>query len=34
MLFPTLGPNSLPVVMAQPDEKHANTVKQLLCWNG
>jgi len=24
MLFPTLGPSSLPVVVAQPDERHAN----------
>jgi len=24
MLFPTLGPSSLPVVVVQPDESHAN----------
>jgi len=24
MLLPTLGPSSLPVVVAQPDERHAN----------
>jgi len=24
MLFPILGPSSLPVVVAQPDERHAN----------
>jgi len=24
MLFPTLGPSSLPIVVAQPDEIHAN----------
>jgi len=24
MLFPTLGPSSLPVVVAQLDERHAN----------
>jgi len=24
MLFLTLGPSSLPVVVAQPDERHAN----------
>jgi len=33
MLFPTLGPSSLPVVVAQPDEgvKDMQT-EQLLCW--
>jgi len=24
MLFPILGPNNLPVVVAQPNERHAN----------
>jgi len=24
MLFPTLGPSSLPVLITQPDERHAN----------
>jgi len=24
MLFPTLGPSSLPVVVVMPDERHAN----------
>jgi len=32
MLFPTLGPSSLLVVVVQPDERHAN--EQLLCWSG
>jgi len=32
MLFPTLEPSSLPIVVAQPDERHAN--RQLLCWSG
>jgi len=32
MLFPTLGPSSLPVVVAQPGERHAK--EQLLCWSG
>jgi len=32
MLFPTLGRSSLPVVVAQPDERH--TTEQLLCWSG
>jgi len=33
--FPTLGPSSLPVVVAQPDERHANrTASMLLCWSG
>jgi len=31
MLFPTLGSSSLPVVVAQPDERHAN---RTLCWSG
>jgi len=30
MLFPTLGPSSLPVVVAQPDERHANRA----AWSG
>jgi len=29
MLLPILGPSSLPVVVAQPDDRHAN-----LCWSG
>jgi len=32
MLFPTLRPSSLPVVVAQPDERHVT--EQLLCWSG
>jgi len=32
MLFPTLGPSSLSVVMAQPDERHANRTAS--CWSG
>jgi len=32
MLFPTLGPSSLPVVVAQPDERHANSVASVLEW--
>jgi len=32
MLFPTLGPSSLPVVVAQPDEKHANRAASVLEW--
>jgi len=32
MLFSILGPNSLPVVVFQPDGRHAN--RQLLCWSG
>jgi len=30
MLFPTLGPSSLPVVVAQPDERHANRAAYVL----
>jgi len=42
----SLGPSSLPVVVAQPDERHANRAasvlsltkdmqtEQLLCWSG
>jgi len=26
MLFTTLGPSSLPIVVAQPDERHANRI--------
>jgi len=29
MQFPTLGPSSLPVVVAQPDERHANRAASL-----
>jgi len=32
MLFPILGPNSLPVVVAQPDEIHANSTASVLEW--
>jgi len=32
MLFPTLGPSSLPVVMAQSDERHANRTASVLEW--
>jgi len=32
MLFPTLGPSSLPVVVAQPDERHANKAASVLEW--
>jgi len=32
MLLPTLGPNSLPVVVAQPDERHANRAASVLEW--
>jgi len=30
MLFPILGPSSLPVVVAQPDEKHGNRTASVL----
>jgi len=30
MLFPTLGPNSLPIVVDQPDERHANRTASVL----
>jgi len=34
MLFPTLGPSSLPVIVAQLNEKHAKLqTEQLLCWS-
>jgi len=32
MLFLTLGPSSLPVVVAQPDERHANREASVLEW--
>jgi len=32
MLFPTLGPSSQLVVVAQPDERHANRAASLLEW--
>jgi len=32
MLFPTLGPSSLLVVVAQPGERHANTAASVLEW--
>jgi len=32
MLFSTLGPSSLPVVLAQPDEKHINRTASVLEW--
>jgi len=32
MLFLTLGSSSLPVVVAQPDERHANRTAS--CWSG
>jgi len=34
MLFPILGPSSLPVVVAQPDERHANRTVPCCCWSG
>jgi len=30
MLFPTLGPSSLLIVVAQPDERHANRTASVL----
>jgi len=30
MLFPTLGPSSLPVLVAQPDERHAKRTASVL----
>jgi len=30
MIFPILGPSSLPVVVAQPDERHANRIASVL----
>jgi len=32
MLFPNLGPSSLPVVVAQPDERRANRTASVLEW--
>jgi len=32
MLLPTLGPSSLPVVVAQPGERHANRAAFMLEW--
>jgi len=32
MLFPTLGPSSLPVVVTQPDKRHANRTAAVLEW--
>jgi len=32
MLFPVLGTSSLPVVVAQPNEKHANRTPSVLEW--
>jgi len=32
MLFSTLGPSSLPVVVPQPDERHANRAVSVLEW--
>jgi len=32
MLFLTLGPSSLPVVVVQPDKMQQT--EQLLCWSG
>jgi len=32
MLFLTLGPSSLPVVVAQPDKRHANRIAFVLEW--
>jgi len=32
MLFPTLEPSSLPVVVAQPNERHANGAASVLEW--
>jgi len=32
MLFPILGPSVLPVVVAQPDEKHASRTASVLEW--
>jgi len=31
MLFPTLESSSVPIVVVQPDERHAN--RTTLCWN-
>jgi len=32
MLFPILGPSSLPVVVTQPDERHTNKTSSVLQW--
>jgi len=32
LLIPTLGPSSLPVVVAQPDERHENRSASVLEW--
>jgi len=32
MLFPTLGPSSLPIVVVQPGERHANRIVSVLEW--
>jgi len=32
LLFPTLGPSSLPVVVAHPDERHVNRAASALEW--
>jgi len=32
MLFPILGPSSLPVVVAQSDERPANRIASVLEW--
>jgi len=32
MLFPILGPNSLPIEVTQPDERHANKTTSVLKW--
>jgi len=32
MLIPTMGLSSLPVVVTQPDERHANTTASVLAW--
>jgi len=33
MLFLILGPSSLPIVVAQPDERHANKTASVLEWH-
>jgi len=32
MLFPTFGPSSLPALVAQLDERHANRTAAVLEW--
>jgi len=32
MLFPIMEPSSLPIVVAQPDERHANITAAVLEW--